>query len=386
MTVTPGRLVLVGGGHAHLFVLEGLARGELAARQVVLISPTKEQAYSGMVPGWIGGRYERDELVFDLPALARAAGAEFLRGRAARIDTMTRQIEVEGAGRIRFDVASVSIGSVASGTDLPGVAKHALHVKPIHHAGRIVPALEEAATANPALRIVVVGTGTAGFELALAVRGRLDTMLGDRRAEITLVGASEELVPDRAPAARRAAHRALKRNAVTVRLGATVEGAEPGQLRLAAESLPFDLLIWAAGPAAPTIFRDSGLATDDAGYLLVDDSLRSIADHAIFGAGDAITLRDHPETAKAGVYAVREGPILCDNLAAALRGEHPKSAYQPQPKFLALLNTGDGRAICSYGRFALTGRWAMQLKDRIDRAFMKRFRSLGSKRVKIEKK
>jgi selenide,water dikinase len=131
------------------------------------------------------------------------------------------------------------------------------------------------------------------------------------------------------------------------------------------------------GSAAPTIFRDSGLATDDAGYLQVDDWLRSVADHAIFGAGDAISLRHHPETAKAGVYAVHEGPILCENLAAALRGEHPKSAYQPQPKFLALLNTGDGRAIACYGKFALTGRWAMRWKDRIDRAFMERFRNIS---------
>ncbi|HEU5039409.1 MAG TPA: hypothetical protein VFT84_01230 [Gemmatimonadales bacterium] len=94
---------------------------------------------------------------------------------------------------------------------------------------------------------------------------------------------------------------------------------------------------------------------------------------SVFASGDAAALEGHPDLAKAGVYAVRQGPVLRDNLLAALGGRRPRRRFRPQRRFLALLNTGDGRAILSYGDIAATGGWAMALKDRIDRRFMARF-------------
>jgi NADH dehydrogenase FAD-containing subunit len=144
--------------------------------------------------------------------------------------------------------------------------------------------------------------------------------------------------------------------------------------------LPYDTLVWATGASAPKIFRASGLETDNAGFLLVDSTLRSVTSSAIFAAGDAATLRQFPATPKSGVYAVREGPVLARNLALALRGgsSEPFQRYRPQPRSLVLINTGDGRAILSYGSMALTGKWVMRLKDQIDRAFMRRFRLLAA--------
>jgi NADH dehydrogenase FAD-containing subunit len=143
--------------------------------------------------------------------------------------------------------------------------------------------------------------------------------------------------------------------------------------------LPYDTLVWATGASAPEIFRASGLETDHAGFLLVDSTLRSVTGSAIFAAGDAATLRPFPATPKSGVYAVRQGPILARNLGLALTGGASErfQHYRPQPRSLVLINTGDGRAILSYGSMALTGRWVMRLKDRIDRGFMRRFQRLG---------
>jgi len=143
--------------------------------------------------------------------------------------------------------------------------------------------------------------------------------------------------------------------------------------------LPYDTVVWATGASAPEIFRASGLETDHAGFLLVDSTLRSVTDPAIFAAGDAATLRRFPATPKSGVYAVRQGPILARNLVLALAGGASEryQSYRPQPRSLVLINTGDGRAILSYGSIALTGRWVMRLKDRIDRGFMRRFQRLA---------
>ncbi len=93
----------------------------------------------------------------------------------------------------------------------------------------------------------------------------------------------------------------------------------------------------------------------------------------VWGAGDCVTLSDHPDTPKAGVYAVRQGPVLARNLRAAL-GEGTPGTYAPQRTFLSLLNTADGRALLRWHGVVSHSRWAWRLKDRIDRRFVRRYR------------
>jgi selenide,water dikinase len=165
-----------------------------------------------------------------------------------------------------------------------------------------------------------------------------------------------------------------------VRLGSDVGEVGSGVLHLKnGAEVAFDLLVWATGAAAPSLFRTAGLETDDRGFLLVDGTLRSISDPAVFAAGDAGTLRQFPRTPKSGVYAVREGPVLSHNLAVAVT-DGPSRDYRhfrPQTRSLVLVNTGDGRALLSYGAVALTAKWALNLKDWIDRRFMRRFQRLA---------
>jgi NADH dehydrogenase FAD-containing subunit len=99
-----------------------------------------------------------------------------------------------------------------------------------------------------------------------------------------------------------------------------------------------------------------------------------IRGHAeVFAAGDCATLADAPNIPKAGVYAVREGPVLAFNLLAALEGR-PLRRYRPQHDFLTLLNLGDGTAAGARCGVAFAGRWVRRLKDRIDRRFVARYR------------
>jgi selenide,water dikinase len=373
------RLLLLGGGHAHLFVLEALTRGAFEGAEVTLVSPVRRQAYSGMVPGLIAGRYRADELSFDLEAIARTVGARYVPLAGRRILPQAGRIELADGRLESYDILSVATGSALRGGALPGVAEQALPVKPIDRAGQIVPALSRALAADEAPAVVVVGGGAAGIEIALAVRARLRLLAGGDVGTVTLLEAAPGLFGGQLPRAARAAAQALARNRVVLRLGAEVASASASGVRLAdGTELPARVLVWAAGATATDVLRTSGLALDPQGFLLVDDRLRSPSDGRIFAAGDAATPAGWPQTAKAGVYAVRAGPVLCANLAAACRGADPPLRYRPQRRFLALLNTGDGRAICSYGSFAASGRWAMTLKDRIDRRFMRRFKRLES--------
>jgi selenide,water dikinase len=370
-------LVLAGGGHAHLFVLEGLSRGAFPRGiAVTLVAPDRRQAYSGMVPGLVGGRYRPEELLIDLAALSRAAGATFVEDTVQALDPGARLVTLTEGRRLSYDLLSLAIGSGNAGTGLPGVAEHAVPVKPIDRTLGIVPAIERAVarTGPSGPAVGVVGGGAAGVELALNLRTRL-AVLGRPGAPVRVVDGHDRVLWDRSAACRRAAERALRARGIELVLGSEVARVTEDRLHLDdGRTLDAGLVVWATGPSAPRLFAGTGLATDPAGYLRVDAMLRSISHPEIFTAGDAASLEGHPDLAKAGVYAVREGPVLRDNLAAAAAGKPPGRRFHPQRRFLALLNTGDGRAILSWGELAATGRWAMTLKDRIDRRFIARFR------------
>ena len=371
------RLVLVGAGHAHLFVLEQLALGHFPRTHVTLLSPHAGHLYSGMLGGLITGRYGREDAYLDLPPLAAKAGAQFVLGSAVHIDTANRRISVDGGRQVPYDIASFAVGSEVRPAKVKS-GDMVLAVKPIDLAGRIAEALEKSPQANP--RVVVVGGGAGGVEIALNIKARLRA-LGRTGAHVVLVDRQRRLMANRSEACAREAARVLAQNQVHVVLGMEVEEVGTRAVRLSAGTdLSYDTLVWATGASAPEIFRASGLETDHAGFLLVDSTLRSVTDSAIFAAGDAATLRPFPATPKSGVYAVRQGPILTRNLGLALTGAGSERfrRYRPQPRSLVLINTGDGRAILSYGSVALTGRWVMRLKDRIDRGFMRRFQQLAA--------
>ena len=371
------RLLLLGGGHAHLFVLEGASRGMFTGVQVTLVAPFPRQAYSGMVPGMIAGCYALDELSFDLEAIARRTGVRYVRAAGRRIEADAGRVELTDGGVVEYDLLSVATGSTVAGTELPGVAERALLVKPIDRVVEIVPALAAALAKDENPSVAVVGGGAAGIEIALAARARLRLLAGRGVGTVTLVEAARHFFAGRLPRAERAVERALARARIAVRRGAEAVAATDGGVRLAdGTEVPARLLIWATGPAATPLLADSPLALDPRGFLLVDGRLRSLSHPRVFAAGDAATPAAWPATPKAGVYAVREGPVLSANLAAACRGMEPPATYHPQRRFLALLNTGDGGAILSYGPFAASGRWAMVLKDRIDRGFVRRFKRL----------
>jgi selenide,water dikinase len=190
---------------------------------------------------------------------------------------------------------------------------------------------------------------------------------------VTLVDAGAEVLTGFSPTVRRIAGRLLAARGIRVRAGRRVVEVEPGRVRLDdGTDEPADLTAWLAGAAPPALLARSDVPRDPRGYLLVDDTLRAIDGAPVFGAGDCIGITGHPGLAKAGVYAVRESPVLDHNLRAALEGSRPRH-YSPQKSYLALMNSADGRALWRWHSFAGHSRLAWRLKDRIDRAFMRRY-------------
>jgi selenide,water dikinase len=360
------RLLLAGPGHAHLFVLEALARTPLPGVETVLVSRGTRQLYSGMVPGWLAGDYTLEQLAFELTGLTRAAGARLEPSGVEALDANRREVRL-GDGRVlSYDVASFDIGSLPAGEELPGVREHARVLKPLENT---VALLSE--TEHPSGPLLVVGGGAAGVELALCLQARTKrpTTLLERGAEVPQ-GASR--------AAVRLVHRVLSRRGITLRSGVAVASVSPSAVSLeSGESLPFTTCVWATGARPPPIFARSGAAVDERGYLAVEDTLRSPSHPELFAAGDCAGFTSGQQVPKAGVYAVRQGPVLVANLRVALTSQGVLQPYRAQSGFLSLLNAGDGTAIGAWKGLAFHGRTMWRLKDAIDRRFMARFQQLA---------
>jgi selenide,water dikinase len=366
--VSPGgrHLVLVGAGHAHVQVLEAWSGGTPDGVRITVVVDRPVSLYSGMVPGMVEGRYRREELAIPVAPLAEAVGAELVVESLASVDPHGRRILLGDGRTLAYDVLSLNIGSTVAGGDVPGVREHAVATRPLSRLLDAVDRLGEEGGDGPA---VVVGGGAAGVELAAALRARLG-----KRAEVTLVEGGPALLPDRPPRVSERVRSALEERGVRVRLDAPVVAVEGGGVRLAGEggTVASALTVWAAGAAPPPPVAASPLPVDGRGYVRIRPTLQVDAHPDIFAVGDCASLRGE-RLPRAGVYAVRQGPVLRENLEAWLAGERPRP-WEPQGDFLALLNLGDGHAMAvKWGR-AVVGRWVMWLKDRIDRRFVARFR------------
>jgi NADH dehydrogenase FAD-containing subunit len=65
--------------------------------------------------------------------------------------------------------------------------------------------------------------------------------------------------------------------------------------------------------------------------------------------------------------------VLLENLLAAVKGTALRQ-YEPQKSTLLIMNLGDGRGLAMWGGVSWLGRFSLWLKNRIDRAFLARYR------------
>lgn len=369
------RLVLVGGGHAHLEVLRSIALRPLRSVEVLLLSPEPTQPYSSMLPGFLRHDFEESALTFDLPAIARSAGASYRQSAALHVDVPGRSIET-GDGELEFDLASLDVGSAPAGLETPGAAAHSFPIRPWSSVLALRKKLDSLAGASRPYNVTIVGAGAGGTEVALAVARRSSGTVDRSKGVVRLIERDPVILGEFPVRARRLAVAALESAGVQVMTEATIACVEADRLVLDdGSSVPSDITVWLGGSAPPPLIRHSVLPGDAEGYFSVDATLRAVDGTPLFGAGDCVSLQHHPDLPKAGVYAVRQAPVLAHNIRATLEGGEPRR-YQPQERFLALLDTADGAALLRYGPLAWHGRPAAWLKRVIDRRFVRRYRKL----------
>jgi NADH dehydrogenase FAD-containing subunit len=266
-------------------------------------------------------------------------------------------------GEISFDVLSIDAGPVANLDMIPGAKENAIAIRPIESFIESIAEIQREVEARRNTHIVFIGAGAGGVELALAMRHTFGN-----RADITLISA-ENTLPGKV-GERLARH--LQARGVRLLPNEAAARVAPGAVLLeSALVINADIIIVATGTAAATWPREAGLATDARGFIAVNDFLQSTSHPHVFAAGDCAAMINFARP-KSGVYAVRAGPPLAENLRRCIRDEQLQS-YAPQKRSLYLVSTGDKYAIASWGNIAIEGKWVWRWKDKIDRGFMTKY-------------
>lgn len=366
-------VVLIGGGHAHALVLRSWGMNPLPGARLTLINPHPTAPYTGMLPGHVAGHYDRAALDIDMVTLARHAGARLILGAATGIDRDVKRIHVAGRAPIRYDIASVDIGITSAMPELPGFMEHAVGAKPLGpFAGAWDAFLAHTKAGHAAPNVVVIGGGVGGVELSLAMAQRMRSA-GITDGAVTVLEAADQALTALGDGARGAMFRHMKRLGVEVRCAVEPKEITATEIILKGGStIPAAFVTGVAGARPHPWLADIGLDMQD-GFIKVDEMLRS-SDPAIYAVGDCAHLTHAPRP-KAGVFAVREAPILTHNIRADLTGTQRKR-FTPQRDYLKLISTGGKGAVADKFGLTFDGAYLWRLKDRIDRKFMDQFTHL----------
>ncbi len=329
--------------------------------------------YSGMLPGVLAGHHSGERMTIDLVRLCASVRARLIVGDVSGLDLVERRLQFSDRPPLPFDVLSIGTGSVPSrnGIELDDTV---VSIKPMQtFLPRLESRVQELLQRDLELfRIVVVGAGVGGVEVSLCLRPRLEELLDGTPFELTLVSATDSVAHGTLPRTQRLLRQELESCGAHLRFGVRVRRVSEGKVEFDdGETIRADMVLWATNAAPPPVLEKIELPKDPRGFLLTRPTLQTTADEPIFAVGDAGTI-EGSALPKAGVYAVRQGPVLWKNIARQLVGRELLE-YRPQKGFLKLAVLGDDRAVAEYQGATFKGRLAWKLKDWIDSRFMDKY-------------
>jgi selenide,water dikinase len=377
----PKEIVLIGAGHAHVIALRHFGYQPIPRAHVTLITRGVFAPYSGMLPGLVTGLYRYDEAHIDVRPLARFSHARLVCDEAVGLDLSNREVICRDQGRVSFDILSLDIGSVPNTVLVPGANQHAIAIKPIDNfLVRFELIITKAIERAGRLHVVVVGAGAGGVELLLAVEARLRSEVvragfDSAGLSFTLLSGAADILPTFPMRFRQKFRAILASRGISIVTDAKVVRVGPGRIHLDRRPpIDADEILWATRGAPFSWLSKTALPLDEEGFLRVDEHLQAVARNNIFAAGDMIAFEPR-SLPKSGVYAVRAGPVLADNIRRAADGR-PLRKFRPQERALYLLSAGGKYAVGTRNSLTVSGRWVWRWKDWLDRRFMSRFRNV----------
>ncbi len=365
------QLVLVGGGHAHMVTLANLHYFTRKGIHVTVIQPSEHHYYSGMGPGMLGKTYSPEEIRFATRKVVEKKGGTFVKGKVSALDPEKKEVLLESGDRIFYDAVSFNAGSFIPMDIVSGETANLFPVKPIESLKTAREQIISLSEQQP-VRVAVIGGGPSAVEISGNV-----WRLGDRFCRhpplITLFCGARLL--SRAPQkVGLLAGKSLEKRGIDIRFNTPVDKIEKNRIFLKSGAVEeADIIFLATGIKPSNIFSNSGVPTGPDGGLLVNRFLQNPEYPEIFGGGDCIYFKDQPLD-KVGVYAVRQNPVLYQNLMAYFDNA-PLTPFEPGGDYLLIYNLGDGTGIFYKWSIMFGGRPAFIIKDYIDRKFMAKFKA-----------
>ena len=374
-------LILIGGGHSHALVLRKMGMTPWPADvRITLMTNLADTPYSGMLPCHISGLYDFDTAHIDLRPLTRFANCRLIMDEMVGLDTQQQRVLCRNHPPLAYDALSIDVGSTPMKSKVPGAAEHAIPAKPVPNLLRAWASYLNRVEKDFKLdrqklaTISIVGGGVGGVEMAFAMQMRLQQLAesvgaSNRQIAVHIFQRSEHLAKGRNRLTQWMVERLCKEKEIVVHTGETVCEVMANAVRCESGLVvKCDRTFWVTNASAPPWLKDTNLALTENGFLAVKDTLQTCSHENIFAAGDVATMVNHHRP-KAGVFAVRQGPPLYENLKRYVIGQRLKP-FSPQRRYLNIIDTDTEKAIASWGPFAIHAKWCRAWKNRIDRKFM----------------
>lgn len=360
-----GHVVLVGAGHANLVIVREARRLQRHGIDVTLVDPDAFW-YSGMAAAMLGGAVAPARDVIDPAVAAHHRGVRFVAGRVTALDRDVPAVTVDGGTRLDATAVVLNVGSDLESHGLPVDRPDVTPAKPI----RGLFDLHDRLLAGPARpRVVIVGGGATAVEAA----GNLSAgPVAEAVAPVvTVVAGPEPLAVVADAIVRRRMLRPLLERGVTWDAGVLARDVTDDGVVLAdGRVLPADHVVLATGLRASRTVAALGLG--NAAGMPVTATLQHPDHPRLLGAGDAIRF-GATGLPRLGVYAVRQAPVLLDNLVA-LHTDGDLRPFEPPSQVLTAVDLGGGDAVVMHGSRWFAGRPALVVKRLLDEWYLRRHR------------
>lgn len=372
--MSEGSIVLLGGGHSHVVALLKLAKtiknGQIFNKELILVSDQTHSPYSGMLPGVIAGHYQADEAFINLAHFCKKLGVRFITASVGEVDTENQQLILDNGSTIDYGLLSINIGARTNIDAIDGASISGVTVKPIDQLLAAIEQFTSSLSADDNKTLSVVGGGVASIEVILALVYRFKQF---PNLKFRLISQSPTLLEEHNPSVRKTIQNILRKANIELISDTKIMSITDDQLITEQNTIENNnFIIWCNGVVGHEFFNNTNIDVNPLGFINVNAHLQSHSHPNIFASGDCSNFTPSP-LAKSGVYAVRSGDIIADNIINKLCNK-PLREFTPQKQFLCLISTGRQYAVASKGGFSISGRWVWKWKNLIDQRFVQQFR------------
>ncbi|MBE9044456.1 NAD(P)/FAD-dependent oxidoreductase [Pleurocapsales cyanobacterium LEGE 10410] len=336
------RICIVGGGFGGLYTALRLSEFPWSDEQkpeITLIDQSDRFLFSPLLYELITEEMQSWEIAPPFAELLAHTGVVFHQGKVTDLDIEAKRVTLKDHTTIDYDKLVLSTGGRTPVDLVSGAKEYAIPFRSLNDAYRVqekLRLLEE--SDRDRLRVVVVGGGYSGVELACKVADRLG-----EKAKIRIVDRNDQILKDSSDFNRQTAIKALEKNQIWQDLETEVERVESDSISLTykgqVDTIPVDLVLWTIGNQVSELIQKLPLEQNQQGLLEIEPTLLVKGRDDIFALGDAAKSYDidgQPLPATAQV-AYQQSDYCAWNLWASATNRPLLSfRYQPLGEMMTL--------------------------------------------------